>query len=686
MDKQKVEIQAEKLIKKGKFEEAIFTYQKLLTGEDQDYQIKNIIGDLYIKAGDKERAIREFNKIADFYEQRGIYSKCIAITRKIAKLVPDDIEVLSKLASLYRERGLISEAKSAYNSLSQLQIKQNQPQDAVSSYKNILEITPNDISTRLSLADLYEELEESENSLEELNKVIELYLRAEEYENAERLLERARQLKEEDFRTLTNSIFLFKKTNRKKEALDLIHDLLQKDPENIPSLYLLGDLYLEEDQLEEALRAFSQIVSLRPKELNAHVRTGKVYIQDKKYDKAFETFTPIIEHFIKHRKDNKAIGLIGLILRAKNNHLPSLEKLASIYKDRKQRNHLEITYKVLLTEYLSLNLRDQSLYIIDQLIDIVPDDKALLSKYKQLQKELGLPTKGPVPPDDKEQQIERTLAKINLYLEQGLIRNAKRILDQLKHSHPDDPRVNQKVIELSQFAKDFSEEDLLDRVEKASARETEILAEVENETEEKKEKLFTAAEIFADTDIAPFAAPGDAEREYFDLTDTLHEELKVIRDLSLQQERGGTSAVEKGLREIVSEFRKAVDKKIEKDNYESRYNLGIAFLEQDLLDEAIAEFILAAEDDFFKLDCLTLISRCHRKKNELPESLEWAQKALALADEGSKPSIALKYEIAELYSEMGDNEKALNFFQDVQEQSPDYREVEEKINNLKSQK
>jgi len=688
MNRQKIELQAEKFIKRGKFGEAIHAYQKLLTGEEQDYQIKNIIGDLYIKAGDKKSAIGEFKKIAEYYEQKGIYSKCIAINKRITNLSPENTEIISKLAVLYRDRGLTSEAKSALTSLTQLLVKQNKPQEAIRHYKELLEIAPNDISSRLSLADLYEQLEETENATEELNKVIELYLRAEDFENAEKLLDRARQLKEEDFRTLSNNITLLTQTNRTKQALELVEEILKKDKDNLQALYLLGDLQREDNQAEESLKTFSKILSLRPNDLKARVRVGKVYIHNKHYDKAYKTYEPIIDHFLKQRKDNKAIGLVGLILRAKKNHLLSLEKLASIYEKRKQKNHLEITYKVLLTEYLNMNLRDQSLFIIDQLIKIVPEDKVLLAKHAQLLKELGLPSKEPAPLEKKEENFETTLAKIDLYIEQGLIRNAERILDQLKLSHPDDPRVNQKMIELSQHAKEFSEDDILDRVEEAAARENELLMEKQVEEKEtllddQKEKKYTSAEIFAGTDIMPFAVPGEAERIYLDLSDTVKEELKVITDITLQQERGSTSAAEKGLREIVSEFRKSVDKKIEKDNYESRFNLGIAFLEQDLLDEAIEEFNLAAEDEFYRLDCFSLISRCYRKKKDLPESLTWAQKALELADEGSKPSIALKYEMADLYADMDKGDEALKFFQDVQVQSPNFREVGEKIKSFK---
>ena len=46
-----------------------------------------------------------------------------------------------------------------------------------------------------------------------------------------------------------------------------------------------------------------------------------------------------------------------------------------------------------------------------------------------------------------------------------------------------------------------------------------------------------------------------------------------------------------------SEFQKGVDKQLGKEDYETRYNLGIAYKEMGLVDEAIAEFQLAAKDE-----------------------------------------------------------------------------------------
>ena len=62
----------------------------------------------------------------------------------------------------------------------------------------------------------------------------------------------------------------------------------------------------------------------------------------------------------------------------------------------------------------------------------------------------------------------------------------------------------------------------------------------------------------------------------------------------------------------------------------SRYNLGLAFLEQNLYEEAIAEFELAAADPVRAADCWGLIGQCYVKKRNYPEARRCFEGAISL--------------------------------------------------------
>jgi tetratricopeptide (TPR) repeat protein len=257
-----------------------------------------------------------------------------------------------------------------------------------------------------------------------------------------------------------------------------------------------------------------------------------------------------------------------------------------------------------------------------------------------------------------------------------LTKDTKGILEDLEMSLPDDSQVRQKIKESGTIPSEVKEEKIIERVEKVTEEKTGLF--------EGGEKL-TSAEIFADTDIVPIVSQETGEKRYFDLSHQLEEELAAIKHIFYQQTRGDTTVVEKELSAIVADFKIKVDEKIGTADLEARYNLGIAYLEQDLVDEAIKEFTLASQDEKWEMESFTNLGECYKRKNEFSEAIKWYEKALKLVDRNSIHAFALKYEIASLYEAKEESDKALLLFGEVLEWNPEYGDVTLRIKNIEKQ-
>jgi tetratricopeptide (TPR) repeat protein len=699
-ERQKIQAQAEKYIKRGKIPEAISEYQKLLSGDEQDISIRNLIGDLYVKSDQKEKAIHEFQKIADIYEEKGLYSKSIACFKRIIRLDAEDFETCRRLAKLYETQGFSSEAKVEYKKLAQALAKRNKIDDAVEAYESLLKLSPKDMKSRSVLAELYKKAGETDRAVEEMNKVAEFKMRENDLEGVDKILEEARSLQPEHSRTLANLINLYKKQDKKKESLELINETLKKDPENSGALYILGNFHLEEGKIDKAEEVFSKIIASDQKEVEAKVKLGKIYVQKDRLDDTFDLFNPVVDKLVRKRKTDQAIGLLGLILSRRLPHLRTLEKLAEVYRYNGQKNNLETVLKILLQQYKEKDLKDNMFAVAGELLNLFPENETYYQLYNELKDELGVTEEGggeakSLPLDEAEAVIESTMAKVDLYLEQGLIKNAKRMLDELRVKFPENSDIKNKMQEIEEFAEGFQEEDIAGRVRGAHEKETEIFGEpapkssppTKKETssveeQESAEEKLTAADIFAETDIVPVATNESDSKQYYDLSDRIQDEQEAIKAIYNYQLRGDTTIVEKALSDIVSEFRKALDEKVDQEDYDSHYNLGIAFLEQGLMDEAIEECKLAAQSDKLVVDSSSIISFCYRQKKEFEKAMEWINKALELAAEGSEQSFALKYDLASLYEDMGETEKSLNLYREIMDWNDNYRDAAEKVEEL----
>jgi tetratricopeptide (TPR) repeat protein len=123
---------------------------------------------------------------------------------------------------------------------------------------------------------------------------------------------------------------------------------------------------------------------------------------------------------------------------------------------------------------------------------------------------------------------------------------------------------------------------------------------------------------------------------------------------------------------------------------ETHYNLGIAFREMGLLDEAIGELQKACQSfDRGKpfpqiMQTYTWLAQCFLEKSVPEAAVRWYDKALNVPGIDSETRVALHYELASAYETAGDKPSALHHFMDVYGSNIDYRDVAERIKALKS--
>jgi tetratricopeptide (TPR) repeat protein len=251
---------AEKNVKRGKFQDAIQEYKKVLAVDPQDINVRNLVSDLYLRMNQKDSAIEQLYKIASHYEERGSYSQSMAVYKKINKLNPGNIESTMKLADLYYAQGFLSEAKAEYSKIAKGLMKNHRTKEAIFLFEKLLKLDKKDIQTRLTLADLYTREGEIDKAVNRYNDVAESKIRSKAFKEAHEALKKARDLKEDDSRTLSNLISLLKKEDKTKEARKIIDKMLGKNKDDVTALRLLGGFHFEDKDFEKAEAVFNQVI------------------------------------------------------------------------------------------------------------------------------------------------------------------------------------------------------------------------------------------------------------------------------------------------------------------------------------------------------------------------------------------------------------------------------------------
>lgn len=105
---------AEKLLKEGKLPAAIREYVGLVEERPDDWASANALGDLYVKAGDTERAVELFLRAADHLHQEGFYPRASAVYKKVLRIKDGHDHTIWRLADIAERHGLLLDARTYY--------------------------------------------------------------------------------------------------------------------------------------------------------------------------------------------------------------------------------------------------------------------------------------------------------------------------------------------------------------------------------------------------------------------------------------------------------------------------------------------------------------------------------------------------------------------------------------------
>ena len=126
------------------------------------------------------------------------------------------------------------------------------------------------------------------------------------------------------------------------------------------------------------------------------------------------------------------------------------------------------------------------------------------------------------------------------------------------------------------------------------------------------------------------------------------------------------------------------------DDPETHYNLGVAFREMGLLDEAIAELqkVCTAIDRGHAfaqpIQTYTWLAQCFLDKGVPEAAIRWYEKALNIPGLDDQARLAINYELGSACETASDKPAALRHFTSVYGTNIDYRDVAERIQALKS--
>src|SRR5207244_4052540 len=180
-----------------------------------------------------------------------LLTKAIAVHKRIGKLAPEEIRPLEKLADLYVQQGVMSEARPPFLQLAEIHPKSNRQPEAVGLLKKLLQAEPDNLRIQIRLADLYQAMGQTREAIESYVSASQRALARGDHGEAEKLADKALKLEPSNLAAVIVKARSYSSQGDLVKAAQLLEQAadLEKGGEQTE---LLLDLYLKNSDWDQA--------------------------------------------------------------------------------------------------------------------------------------------------------------------------------------------------------------------------------------------------------------------------------------------------------------------------------------------------------------------------------------------------------------------------------------------------
>ena len=662
---------AERFVAQGKIRAAIDEYRSVVDNDPRDIATLNMLGDLHAKNADKKEAIRCYMQVAEHYNAQGFSQKAIAIYNKISRIQPDSIEVTTKLAELHRTKGSLSDAKAHYQMLAEHYQKSGKRLEALAMYKQIAMLDPNNTDVCLNLADSYLRENQKDEALEAYSEAGARFSRQNRHEEAIRSLMKGFDLKSTDLRILNGLVKAHTAMGRAQKAAGLLEEILDAEPYNRDVLYLLIDCCLDSQNAAGAERAVIKLVEIEPANYPKFLDLIRIYLNINDAASAARILGMSIEHLLAGGQSEECGKWINEILEREPHLLAALRQLVRYNSWLNDETGVRLSLERLYAASSMQNSVEDERYALKQLVVLRPHEVRYRDRLNEINEQFGFDDDGsaehelPTPPEETSEErgdltpdgsTEDIIERNGHVVEAAIIENATEGTSNLNGHHPPALTVSQ--------------------LEKLQKEIESIAFYIDNDYYELAEKALDelASELGEQPEITEL-------RKRMGMEPPEHAE--IVQEVELEPNVEVTANT-LGIDEIRSEFGLEGDEHNLED-YDTHYQMGVAYQEMGLMEDAIREFQdainLTTPDDgsrrFFQ--CATLLGHCFRESAKPHHAVTWLERALEVPQLSDNEHHGVWYELALALEADGDEDRSAEFFERIYAENVDFRDVADRV-------
>jgi tetratricopeptide (TPR) repeat protein len=272
IDRDKVQQAAQKFLEKKKYDKAILEFQKLVAADPSDARTLLKIGDAQVKMMAYGEAVVTYESVGRLYAQQGFALKAIAVYKQIREILTKFVPQLEdryghiapRLAELYTQLGLISDALAALDEYATRLQNQQRDREAIAVFQKIVELDRQNPLPHLRLAEALSRSGNVDGAVVEFGIAAAELLKLGRRDDALKVLERSLHHKnDEDQARSAAEIYIGRATQQDGlRALAKLQACFQANPKHLPTLSLLARAFNLIGQAQKAIEVQKEMARI----------------------------------------------------------------------------------------------------------------------------------------------------------------------------------------------------------------------------------------------------------------------------------------------------------------------------------------------------------------------------------------------------------------------------------------
>jgi tetratricopeptide (TPR) repeat protein len=629
--------QAEKLHREGKLDLAIAAYVRLVEAQPRDWNTINMLGDLYLRAGDVDRGVAQFVQIADHLFSEGFFPKAAALYKKTLKAKPDHEHTLLRLAEIAAVQELLADARGYLRKLWELRSERGDERGAADCLVRLATLPQADPETILTAARVSRALGDTEPAASLFRVAAEELQKAGRTAAALEALAQVMALQPADTALRRELVGRYVAAGQLEHVGQLLDaDTAGSEPD---LLFALAQIELSRKDDAAACATLTRFITAAPERSADVLRLAGELGRSGDAARAFGLSEIVVDDAVLRGDWDRAIDVLQQFL-VHGPHLPALVKLVQVAGDAGHEDVLQESRERLAEAYLDSGLGPDARSVAEVLFESAPDSSVHAARLRRAMELAGV--------EDPDLAVQAIRARLGTAA-------AVVAAPQPEREPEPEPEIAVAVEEIgvdvdsSAFTIHAVDDELIDL---GSVPAIEDPADVPRVTE-----LAQPAEIdLSDALAALGGSPGASATG------------RPAAGASLE-------AIFEAMRPRGADYRTVAEGA-------ELYERGLRRLEDGDIRDGLADLAEAARVPAFRFPSASRLGREYVARGHAHAGIEWLERAAEMPAPNRDAGLAVLYDLGVALNAAGERTRALAVMMEIEADEPNYRDVRQRLQVL----